>query len=104
MKAKKLKHKLKMSQHSDSEAFASPSLIDLGSLNDFLAAFSQIQTEIVDSVFRFNEMENKDGFWLLEEEDDEFINGGVLRVMGGRIYAISEDVHRFVENVFSRKM
>lgn len=70
----------------------------MGLLSDFLASIERLQAESSTWNYRFEPASK--GFWLLEAEDDEEILGGILYVQEERVYAISEDVERFVRELF----
>jgi len=79
-------------------------VIDLGPFKEFNSKIKRIQSRFKDRAYRFSKMLGVEGdFWVFEEEDDEEIIGGVLRVQEGRVYALSDDVYALVQNSLSRR-
>ncbi len=84
-------------------------LIDLGAFTTFKRKVQALSDRMQDREFRLRELENSQNFqvsggsfWVLEEEDEETLFGGILHVQEGRVYAISEDVYDFVNGAFNR--
>ncbi len=83
-------------------------LIDLGAFTTFKRKVQALSDRMEDREFRLRELENSQNFqnegsfWVLEEEDEETLFGGILHVQAGRVYAISEDVYDFVNGAFNR--
>jgi len=72
--------------------------IDMGTLAAFQKRVKSLNGEAGVCEYRF-EPSNGD-FWLFEAENAEEILGAILHVRSGRVYAISEDVQRFVRDTF----
>lgn len=80
-------------------------LIDLGAFTTFRRKVATLSDCMEDREFRLRELDGVQGdggFWVLEEEDEEALFGGILHVKSGRVYAISSDVYDFVTDAFAR--
>lgn len=73
-------------------------LIDMGRLQDFIRSIESLSRLAENRSYRFNPMNDRDDdpFWLFEEETNDEIQGAVLQVQRGRVYAISRDVFDLV--------
>lgn len=68
--------------------------IDMGTFNAFQKRVQILNRKSETRAYRFTR--SNGNFWLFEAENQDEILGAILHVQKGRVYAISEDVHAFV--------